>query len=688
LGEKGVLKLPAAFILIIALAFPLFTAASAAGQENEDTIRVTSIMVTVNRILQDLMDVPETVNVITSEDIEREPYTSITEMLQQVPGVSADNTTGIAGAERISIRGESSGRTLIMINGVKAVDKDYDDNSVLIDLSQIERIEITKGPSSVLYGSAGIGGVINIITKKGGDKPIGFSQKLVWDSSTESLNIQSAIFGRYKGVNYRVSGSGVNAKDRRIPDSSRDGDEAAESHYRNRYYSAELGYDWNDNSISVRADKYTNIAHYALGKATSNSTRMYLNPNDRDTFQSTLVLSNLTEYLSKLTLVGSYQRFLRDVVTETVSTGNKTHVDSIQKQYAFSAQSEWSLRAHKLTAGMEYEADNVWVTNHPDYARVKQDTIGLFAQDEWAITEDFKATLGVRFSYIDGRYVDKQGPAYAPPSKDLSDTNVVGSVGLVYRGFENWALRTQWSQGYRYPSIRQLYTGSTAHGFSTPQIWPNPDLLPETSNNYEIGARYQSNDWDLDFSLFLTLAENYHQYITINGRMTYVNGNESRTSGAEASIRRIFNFGKYELSPYASGTWIKRKVTFTKGNSAGQSTSMITVPPLEGRVGLKFNANVSPRFNFYSDLYVYMASRVKGRLNEGRSVGTIGTAVTEYPAWQNVSLNLGITGGESLKYTVTLGLRNIFDQQYSYSRASASLPEAGRHMVLSVGVQY
>jgi hemoglobin/transferrin/lactoferrin receptor protein len=179
-GRRGEKALLAAFILFFTLFLSISLTPILKAQDSDATIRVHSIMVTVNRVLQDLMDVPETVNVITADEIERSPYSTITELLAQVPGVSTDNSSAaIAGAERISIRGETSGRTLILIDGIKAVDKDYDDNSVLIDLSQVERIEIIKGPASVLYGSSGIGGVINIITKKGGDKPIGFSQNFI-----------------------------------------------------------------------------------------------------------------------------------------------------------------------------------------------------------------------------------------------------------------------------------------------------------------------------------------------------------------------------------------------------------------------------------------------------------------------------------------------------------------------------
>ena len=62
---------------------------------------------------------------------------------------------------------------LILIDGQKLVEnKSMDGTPLLIDPSNVERVEVIKGPASVLYGSEAIGGVVNIITKKGGDKPI------------------------------------------------------------------------------------------------------------------------------------------------------------------------------------------------------------------------------------------------------------------------------------------------------------------------------------------------------------------------------------------------------------------------------------------------------------------------------------------------------------------------------------
>jgi hemoglobin/transferrin/lactoferrin receptor protein len=669
-------------------------------------------MVTVSRVLQDLMDVPMGVSVLTAEDLEREPYTNITEALTQLPGVMID-TLGRPGASRVSIRGESYGRTLILIDGVKAVDKDGSDNTITIDPSQIERIEIIKGPGSVLYGTDGMGGVISIITKRGGNKPVGFSQNFIFDSSTRSVEPQTAVFGRYNGFNYRVSASGVNAKDRRVPGGSRDGGTAASSSYRNRYYSAQFGYDWDGHSFTLRADHYENKSFYAQGlSAVQDKTIMRLDPNDRDTVTASLTLSALTERLRKLTFTASYQRIQKDFISDFNNPALAFagmwavgHGISDQRQLTFSAQAEWSLGRHYLTAGVDYIGDDVKVRAEtypynpvpPTFsaAKVKRQTLDLFAQDEWSVTDGLTLTGGLRFSTVRDSMAYQHGPHYPAgtfPKKKAS--KLVGSLGAVYRGIPDWAFRFNYTMGYRYPSIRQLLTGSTGHGGPSMMMLANPDLKPETSHNFEIGARHQSDHWEVDVSLFLSNAKNYIHWVTVSGGFMnppwlarYYNMNKARTYGAEVSVAYSFEAADFKFTPYGKGTWLKRRLTLPDGRSSADTNT----PPFEGRVGLKFERQLGGAALFYGDLYANMAAKTDYNISDGTFNGSLpplAAATTRAEAWQTLNLTLGVRGGEDHKYNVSLSLRNLFDQTYRLTRSDESINEPGFSAVLAIGYEY
>ncbi|MDO5532245.1 TonB-dependent siderophore receptor [Sutterella sp.] len=151
-----------------------------------DEVTTEEVKVTASRVEQDLMEVPMSVTVVTSEQIQKSSARTIGELLEDVPGVQIINS-GSQGLNRVMIRGENAFRTLVMIDGQKISEqKSMEGTAVLIDPAQVERIEVIKGPASVLYGSDAIGGAINIITKKGGDKPFGAEASVGWNGAGQA----------------------------------------------------------------------------------------------------------------------------------------------------------------------------------------------------------------------------------------------------------------------------------------------------------------------------------------------------------------------------------------------------------------------------------------------------------------------------------------------------------------------
>jgi hemoglobin/transferrin/lactoferrin receptor protein len=656
------------------------------------------------------MDVASTVNVITAEDIESQPYTNIADILASQPGIDIDTSSASrVGSARIGIRGASSSQTLYVIDGVKAMDKENGDTVPFIDLSQIERIEIIKGPASVLYGSEAIGGVINIITKKGGNRPIGFSQRFVYDSSTTSVDIQSAIFGRYNGINYRVSASGVNVNNRRVPTDAVAEGELTSSNYRNRYYSAQLGYDWGNHSVSLQAERFENKSNYSLGASTYNAynnnmgMRMSFDPNDRNTIQASLIMRDLSDYLKVFTVRSAYQEVERGWISDfniammdMANMWMKGTIYSKQKQFTFTAQAEWLLFNHTLTTGIDYQLDNVLVDNITDpynpirndviaHAKVRQQMIELYAQDVWKITETFAATLGIRFGHLSGKNLRHDSNLFSKGDNERNSSHVVGSVGLVYRPMEALAFRAQFSQGYRYPTTRQLYTGTSAHGANFIGTLPNPDLKPETSNNYEVGVRYLNDNWDFDFAVFYSTAKNYIISVADpSGIATgiYANGDHAKTLGFELAAAYTFHLGEKNLTPYVSLSHLNRTFYFI----SGAYDKNLGEPKLQGRFGLKLDFPVFVLTKIYVDLYGIF--QTKSQSDFSNFTYSVSTTVSKNKAWATANLTLGIRGGENLKYNFSIAARNIFNKPYRNSKSNANNMAAGAHVVVSAGIEY
>lgn len=158
---------------------------------------------------------PVSVSVVEREQIERRGADSVAELLRDIPGISIVDSAA-AGMKRVRIRGEQSNRVVIFVDGQELTDHSSFGSPFLIDPASIERIEVVRGPASVLHGAKAIGGVINVITRKGADKPVEFEVGGSYHSGTNGSQGMAAISGTLSDFDYRLTVSGDDHGDRRV----------------------------------------------------------------------------------------------------------------------------------------------------------------------------------------------------------------------------------------------------------------------------------------------------------------------------------------------------------------------------------------------------------------------------------------------------------------------------------------
>lgn len=154
-------------IAVIALACAAQARAQAAPDNAEDA-ESSLVIVTANRTAQRVDRVGQSVTVIDEAELRRRQTQTVADVLRTVPGVSIARNGGIGTATSIFIRGAESDQTVALIDGVKLNDPSspgggFNFGNLLV--GNIERIEVLRGPSSVLWGSQAIGGVVNMITR-------------------------------------------------------------------------------------------------------------------------------------------------------------------------------------------------------------------------------------------------------------------------------------------------------------------------------------------------------------------------------------------------------------------------------------------------------------------------------------------------------------------------------------------
>ncbi|MDL2268505.1 TonB-dependent receptor [Desulfosarcina sp. OttesenSCG-928-A07] len=672
--------------------------------QSPPAMELDSIIVTATRVERTLDELPISLSVVSEEDVRRNPSVTIADQISSVPGVMVDNQT--PGIKKVNIRGMSSSRVVVLINGVKQPELRLaaDGAPIGVDPSQIERIEVIKGPASVLYGSDAIGGVINIITKKGGDKPFSFSQNFLYDSSNEGYGWQSAIFGDFQGFNYRLSYGGFNADDIRVPDSVADG-RLLNTDYDKRNYSGILGYSWDGGEISFSSDRHkvTDMGHVLrwnnpatgeLEPATWDEARPYTTSNpevQRDTHTVNLGLTELNDYLAKLNFTAYVQELNRE--TQGIGIKNEggyangvvySYEEHVQDSYGGTFQSDWRLGDdHYVILGLDYDKSKYdsdisafnrlsGVRTGRNFGHGRQESYGYFLQHEWQITEDLSSTLGLRWTEV--KTVLSKETSKPQNVGSTKDSKMVGNLGLVYSGFEDFELRALYSQGFRTPNLLQLFIGSSAW------MEPNPDLKPESSQNFELGLRYHRAGWNVDLGLFYSIlkdamASRIIGYSGSNALRQYQNLEEVVTYGAELGLD--YTFENLNLTPYLSGTWLRY---ISEDQFGFKARHVDGRPEFWGKTGLKWEVPLTDDLQFYSDLNLMLTGR-------SYQSNADGVDTDHMPGYGVLNLNFGFEGGQEHKYNISVSLNNIGNKEYRLPLSSLNY-EPGFNVVLGVGFEY
>lgn len=658
-------------------------------------LKQNEVLVTATRTEKKAAEVPMTLSVVTDEDIAKSGAVTLADLLRDIPGVQL-SSTGSAGIFRLSLRGESASRTLVMIDGVKISEqKSMDGAPLLVDVNSIERVEVIKGPASVLYGSEAIGGVINIITKKGGTKVIQGSFTTMYDTGTEGTSNTLSLYGGHKGFYYRMEATSVDQGDRR----DSDGDKVDNTKFESTNYRGLVGFKNKKYDVGVEHTVYRSDNEVKTGyedadlSAGDMKMEMDLPDWDRDKTQAYFEMNNEGSVLSRLRVdaytQNTYKKFINNMymkmgpTTATYLSTTKNDLDSV----GFNAQANFSFTdSNLLIAGVEYMKDdleakenilNFMATTYTDTTSdANQSSWSFFAQDEQVIANDFVLTGGLRYTKTETELESTDKAGQTPGSSDTDST--VGSLSLMYNGIKNTVLRAQVSTGYRTPNLQQLYMGTT-HGSSTPTK-SNKDLDSETSTNYEVGVRYAGSGLDADLALFYSKAKDYITTVEVEDATTtsgyanlYTNVNEATTKGIEMAV----GYTIADFRPYVEATLIKRDFDY-----GTYSTTKVGSPEKYARYGVEYSRSIGKNLGLNADVYVRYAETAETE----DSTGDI-TKDSGYSTY-----NLSVSG----TYTLDSGRRlllsaealNLNNEDYYLAGATEALVEPGRHYVLKAGIEF
>ena len=192
--------------LLVVCAAHSTTSAQAQSRREPEPLFIT---ITPNRLPTAIQRTGSAVTIIRAEEIARASSYSVADILRQVPGVDVSTNGGPGGTSSVRVRGANSGHTLVLLDGVRISDPSAasgEFDASMIAPGIIERIEVLRGPQSALYGSDAIGGVINIITRKGQGAPL--RSLRVEGGSYGSASVTGSVAGSTGPWSYAFSGLG------------------------------------------------------------------------------------------------------------------------------------------------------------------------------------------------------------------------------------------------------------------------------------------------------------------------------------------------------------------------------------------------------------------------------------------------------------------------------------------------
>jgi vitamin B12 transporter len=420
----------------------------------EDARPLDPVVVTATMVPTPVDKLAATVTVITGEQITQYNYDRIEDVFRQVPGVEVQTSGSPGKATSLSIRGGGSQRSLVLIDGLRTASPTLGSTDIAeITIDAIDRIEIVRGPQSTLYGADAITGVVNIITKKGQGPP----SASVWveggnyATAREQVNVQ----GAFGGFNWNVTGSQFNTGGN-LPH-----DDSAQT-----AFSGRIGYDfpWHGELSLTGRYSYLNLQ---LPIASTSPT--VFDPNATNQLETGLYklayTQKLFDWWSITASLGQW--FNNSHFRDTPPPGDITTISQINtSRVQGDVLSTFTIpKWNTLSLGWEYRSESGTGSTTGTFPSGFSDTLNtlaFFGQDELTLFDRVFLGGGVRWE-----------------DNNVFGTSLTGRASAALAIPETGSkLRFAWGQGFRAPTINDLFFP----GFA------NPDLKPEQSTSWEIGA--------------------------------------------------------------------------------------------------------------------------------------------------------------------------------------------------------
>jgi len=629
-------------------------------------VQLAAVQVTATPAATSAQSSPQPTSVVEGAELRAAQGAALGETLEQVPGVrSLSMTTGIG---KPVIRGMTHYRVVTLDNGQRTETQAWGhDHSPNVETAAAERVEVIKGPSSVLYGSDALGGVINVIAPPVPDaidvprfvrgrlataynhNVRGADGTLTAEAASGGLGARGAVTLRRSGSMRTPAGVLANTDNRALATEGALG-------YRGAWGAASVRYTGRDERIEIFDDPVRNPGY----------TGFQLIDTHRGTAELTRPLAGGR---ARLQLNAGYEQNFRrefaraDATVPDLGLFVRNWTGFAHLHHPRVGPVGGTLGVSGMTSDFENRGTQTLIPS----SGTRSAAVYLFEQAELG---RWTATAGARYDY---RTLSTDGNAsIGVPAQRRAFSAVTGSAGVLYRVAEPVALVLNVARGFRAPAAPDLFANGFHEGTRAFERG-NPDLGVETSLNTELGVRVTRPELTAEATGFVNVVSDYI-YLRPFGSgggvfdsLQVVQGN-ARLAGAEARVAyRPWGF----LTVQASGDYVR-------GQNTTARVPLTFIPPLRLLYGVRLEADGGGALR---NPYVAATAETNARQArlDPRDVAPPGYTVTSFAAGFTRFVPRGAL-------TVDLSLRNAFDVRHRsfMSRYKQFALSPGRALVLRV----
>lgn len=626
---------------------------------------LNDVVVTGSFIEKPLKDVPVITRVISQKDIQAlNPMTIETLLQYELPGLQI-RYNSMSQQPEISYQGMEGEYMLFLIDGerVSGEGADHNVDFTRFNIDDIERIEVIKGAQSTIYGSNALGGVINIITKTA-NRPFTANLNARYAGSngqkyTGSIGLKKDRLTSYSSLTFRTKDTYI-IGDEEGKTTITEGSDGTTSEtkgtpssttvwgYNIWDFMQKLGYTFNEKlSADIKGAYYRNQRDIRTG-------RLYQEYFVDHSFGGKIkYLPSENQQITAGYIYDNYKKDNHYFRIDSTYTNYRNIKQTLRLDYT------GTFGNHTVSAGFEGDMEYLKHYMLEDSSHVSNQAYAFYAQETWNITDELNVVAGVRADYHKKYY-----------------WHVTPKLSAMWHAFDFLTFRAGYAQGFRSPSLKELYQAYDMGGMGWFMLYGNPELKPETSNQYSLSAEYNKGGFNMSVAFAHNRFKNKIAYMSLgdgSSDMMYVNAQKAKTASVESILRYRFGFGLILTASYA---W-----TDDYSEVDGRNTSIVRPHTATfnamyarkfGKIG--FNCSLNGQWGAGFDTYTRTAN----------DDGAYAYTKTTYDTRTMYSLNTGIVlpGGVSLN----VGVDNLFNYKDKASDSSLQVPQKGISVIGTINI--